>query len=156
MQVSAVRELDPSSMSTVELFAVYRAMWERAGYQIAEAQCPARLMALDSQGYELILTANHLRVQSPVVASRGFGTGVAVGLVPQVLLCASASLAQPDAKAEPTGVALLPALGGVLCLGIGALAIGGPCLLQYRTRAFGKGLLIGAAPAAAFAMLTML
>jgi hypothetical protein len=125
-----------------KLVGVYRELWRDSGLRVQERPEPLALQAYDAEGYEFSLEAGPgvfgdavLRVAAPPPGRRVFAAGLATGGVP----CAVAAV-----------VAAYPMLLLTGCLAlIGGLA----CLATPRTRAFGRGLLLGGVPALAVLLL---
>jgi hypothetical protein len=119
-----------------QLVGVYHDLWRDSGLRVREVPEPLELQAYDGEGYAFSLRAGPgvfgdavLTVAPPAARRWRFAAGLVAGGVP----CVVAAL-----------VAAYPAL---LLTGCGALVGGLACLTVPRTRAFGRGLLLGGGPA---------
>jgi hypothetical protein len=119
-----------------QLVGVYRELWQGSGLRVQERAEPVGLRAHDAAGYEFTLEPGPgvfgdaiLRVAAPPARHGLFAAGLVTGGVPCVVAALSAAY---------------PAL---LLTGCAALLGGLSCLAPSRTRAFGRGVLLGGVPA---------
>ncbi|MEU8228769.1 hypothetical protein AB0C12_04085 [Actinoplanes sp. NPDC048967] len=125
-----------------QLVGVYHELWRDSGLRVREVPEPLALRAYDGEGYAFSLEAGPgvfgdavLTVAPPAGRRWGFAAGLVAGGVPGAIAAVSAAY---------------PAL---LLTGCGALVGGLACLTVPRTRAFGRGLLLGGGPALAVLLL---
>ena len=125
-----------------QLVGVYHDLWRDSGLRVRELPEPLALQAYDGEGYAFSLRAGPgvfgdavLTVAPPAARRWGFAAGLTAGGVPCVV------------------AALSTAYLALLLTGCGALVGGLACLAAPRTRAFGRGLLLGGVPALAVLLL---
>ena len=118
------------------LVGVCRDRWREAGLRVRQQDEPLGLRGHDAQRYAFTLEPGPgvfgdaiLTVTAPPSRHRAFAAGLAAGGVPVTVAGVTAAY---------------PAL---LLTGCGALIGGLACLVTPRTRSFGRGLLLGGAPA---------
>jgi hypothetical protein len=144
-----------------ELLGLFRAMWQQAGLRVQDRPDPPAVRAYDAQGYEFLVEPGPygeavLQVASPPARERGFVAGALSGGVPSAVLfvlgLAGLAGAGPDGH-DPLAYGTYPLLGACLIAGLAGLVAGSMCLVAHRSRAFGKGLLLGGSPCVAVTLL---
>jgi hypothetical protein len=138
-----------------ELLGVFGSLWHRAGLRVQQRPDPPALRAFDEQGYEFLVEPGEfgeavLQVASPPARERGFLLGALVSGVPTVLLFAFGLVLFLATGGDS---ALFPLILGCLVTGPGSLAVGVLCLFRFRSRAFGRGLILGGLPSLIVALL---